>query len=352
MAALLKELRIHAEEKYLGIQTIETIYFGGGTPSLMNTEDIESIIKEINQYWYVIQDAEITLEANPDDLTEEVLSAWKETGINRLSIGIQSLYDDELIWMNRAHNTKEALSALDKARKAGFRQLTADFIYGSPFMTEERWTDTLQWISEQQIPHISCYALTVEPRTPLAKKKRTRFEIENENEKQSRQFLMLMEAMGKLGYEHYEISNFAQPGQRSRHNTAYWHGKHYLGIGPSAHSFNGNSRQWNIASNSKYIESIQNNIIPTETEILSKTQMINEYLLTHLRLKEGCSKSFISEKFGEYYLHTIQSLIKKYEVKGQLVIKDDGFMLTNEGKLFADAIAADLFFSEEKSELN
>ena len=349
---MLKEIEIHARENYLGTTSIETIYFGGGTPSLIQTTAIENIIKEINEYWTIQPNAEITLEANPDDLNETVLAEWKAIGINRLSIGIQSLYDDELNWMNRAHNAQEALTALNKARDAGFRQLTADFIYGGPLMTDERWSKTLEWIAEQQIPHVSCYALTTEPKTPLAKKKKTPLEIETENEKQSSQFLMLMDAMHKSGYEHYEISNFARAGQRSRHNTAYWHGKHYLGIGPSAHSFNGSSRQWNIASNSKYIKSIQTNIIPAEMELLSKTQMINEYLLTHLRLKEGCSKNSISEMFGENYLDKIEAALKKYKMKGQLVINEDSFMLTNEGKLFADAIAADLFFSEEKPELN
>lgn len=313
----------------------------------MHKEDIEKIINEIFMRWEVTNDAEITLEANPDDLNEDALASWKKTGINRLSIGIQSLYNDELTWMNRAHNADEALSALAKARHAGFRQLTADFIYGSPLMTDERWDETLRWIAETMIPHISCYSLTVEPRTPLAKKKRTTSEIETENEKQSRQFLRLMQAMEQSGYEHYEISNFAQHGQRSRHNTAYWHGKHYLGIGPSAHSFNGESRQWNIASNRKYIESLEQNVIPAEIEILSHTQKLNEYLLTHLRLKEGCSKNFIAENFGENYLAAIEQSLHEYEAKGQVLMNDYVFHLTNEGKLFADAIAADLFFMHE-----
>jgi oxygen-independent coproporphyrinogen-3 oxidase len=341
---------MQADKKYLGNEVIETIYFGGGTPSLMHNEDIQKIINEIYLRWEVMQDAEITLEANPDDLNDNALAAWKNSGINRLSIGIQSLYDDELSWMNRAHNGEEALNALGKARQAGFRQLTADFIYGSPLMTDERWRKTLQWIAKEEIPHISCYALTVEPRTPLAKKKRTHNELEIENEKQGKQFIMLMEAMHKSGYEHYEISNFALTGQRSRHNTAYWHGKHYLGIGPSAHSFNGKSRQWNIASNTKYIQSIDKNLIPAEIEILSNTQKINEYLLTHLRLQEGCSKKLIAENYGEKYLNTIETALTKYQQKGQLIITNEGFFLTNEGKLFADAIAGDLFFSEKISQ--
>jgi oxygen-independent coproporphyrinogen-3 oxidase len=313
----------------------------------MHNSDIEQILSTIQQYWPIAEGAEITLEANPDDLNETALACWKDIGINRLSIGIQSLYDDELCWMNRAHNAEEALSALAKARSAGFRQLTADFIYGSPLMTDERWAETLAWIAKEQIPHISCYALTVEPRTPLAKKKRTHTELEIENEKQGRQFLMLMEAMDKSGYEHYEISNFALPGERSRHNTAYWHGKHYMGIGPSAHSFNGKSRQWNIASNTKYIQSVQENIIPAEKEILSKTQALNEYLLTNLRLKEGCNKYFIAENFGKNYLNIIEKALTKYQQKGQLIVTNEEFLLTNEGKLFADAIAADLFFTDE-----
>jgi len=313
----------------------------------MQNQDLKAILDTIQENWSINPEAEITLEANPDDLNEKVLKLWQETGINRLSIGIQSLYDDELKWMNRAHNATEALSAIEKAKKAGFNQLTVDFIYGSEWMTDERWAKTLEWISKQQIPHISCYALTVEPKTPLAKKKRSILKVEEENEKQGRQFMMLMEAMNGAGYEHYEISNFALPGQRSRHNSGYWKGEYYLGIGPSAHSYNGVSRQWNIANNTKYIQEISNEIIPAEIETLSKTQKINEYILTNLRLKEGCDKERMTEHFGVEYLAQMEKNIKKYEDKGWIEVSAERFMLTDAGRLFADAIAADLFFSED-----
>jgi oxygen-independent coproporphyrinogen-3 oxidase len=316
----------------------------------MPAADITMILDKIRQYWQVDNNAEITLEANPDDLHEEALGAWKSIGINRLSIGIQSLYDDELAWMHRAHNAKEALNALEKAIKAGFRQLTADFIYGGELMSDERWQATLEWIASQKIPHISCYALTVEPKTPLAKRKRSTQELEAENEKQSRQFMMLMDAAAKSGYEHYEISNFALPGQRSRHNSAYWQGVAYMGIGPSAHSFDGDMREWNVSNNSKYIQSIQQGIVPSEKEALSKMQQLNEYLLTNLRRVEGCSINYITEKFGNEYAAELTPKILMYEEKGWMQRAGHDFQLTNKGKLFADAIALDLFFTEnEKS---
>jgi oxygen-independent coproporphyrinogen-3 oxidase len=289
---------------------------------------------------------EITLEANPDDLNDITLAQWKAIGINRLSIGIQSLYDDELKWMNRAHNAEEALTALAKARLAGFEKLSADFIYGGPLLSDEHWEKTLHWISEQKIPHISCYALTVESKTPLGKQKRTQAAIDVENEKQSRHFMMLMEFMEQTEYEHYEISNFALPNNRSKHNTAYWEGKPYLGLGPSAHSFDGKNRQWNIASNSKYIQSINQSIIPCEKETLTVSQQYNEYVMTRLRMADGLDMDTIEKKFGKKYaLHTSHK-INPYIKESRAEMNNNTIRLNKAGKLFADAIAADLFYME------
>jgi oxygen-independent coproporphyrinogen-3 oxidase len=346
IAALLKEAALHKEKNFLSNRSIQTIYFGGGTPSILRPDEIASIIDQVKNLWNMSADLEITLEANPDDLNETTLAQWKAIGINRLSIGIQSLYDDELKWMNRAHNAEEALTALAKARHAGFKKLSADFIYGGPLLSDERWKQTLEWIAKQQIPHISCYALTVEPKTPLGKLKRTQAAIDVENEKQSRHFMMLMDFMEQIEYEHYEISNFALPNNRSQHNTAYWEGKPYLGLGPSAHSFDGKNRQWNIASNSKYIQSINQSIIPCEIETLTVSQQYNEYVMTRLRMSDGLHLDTIKKVFGEKYaLHTSDK-INPFIENQRAIINHKTIRLTKAGKLFADAIAADLFYIE------
>jgi oxygen-independent coproporphyrinogen-3 oxidase len=345
ITALRKEITLQHEQNYLESATIETIYFGGGTPSILSVSAIELLLSVIYQHWTVHPDAEITLEANPDDLNENALRQWKSAGINRLSIGIQSLFEDELKWMNRAHSAAEALSALDKAMEAGFEKLSADFIYGSPLLTDERWAFTLNWLTEKKIPHVSCYALTIEPKTPFGKKPRTMAMIDAEQERQHHQFLMLIEAMEKAGYEEYEISNFSLPGKRSRHNTAYWDGKPYLGIGPSAHSYNGDSRQWNVSNNHTYMKAIAENRIPAEKEILTPLQQLNEYLMTSLRRSCGCNLNEIAEHWGENYATNIKETLPDYVKKGMMHISGSCFTLTRHGKLFADKIASDLFFT-------
>ncbi len=345
IAALLKELDLQSKENFISDPKIDSIYFGGGTPSLLNEKELEAILNAVGKWGSVNPQAEITLEANPDDLSETNLMSWKNTGINRLSIGIQSLYDDELKWMNRAHNADEALQAISKAQHAGFDKLSVDFIYGTPLLSDERWEKTLQWIGEQKIPHISCYALAIEPKTPLAKVKRTAAETEASEEKQSHQFGMLMDQMEAMSYEHYEISNFAQPGKRSQHNTSYWEGKPYLGIGPSAHSFNGKIRKWNIASNQKYIRAIGENKMPATSETLTEIQQLNEYVMTRLRMTEGIDITVIYNRFGEEYANVLDVAIRRHIEKGHVRQEDNRIILTKAGKYFADAIAADLFFN-------
>ncbi|MEK7227130.1 MAG: radical SAM family heme chaperone HemW, partial [Bacteroidota bacterium] len=267
IAGLLKEIDLipfpspQVEKGDVISERMETIYFGGGTPSLLNIEDLILIIEKIKTVFAVTADAEITLEANPDDITEKKLIDWKEAGINRLSIGIQSFFDEDLKWMNRAHTAKQAIDNL-KLATTQFNNITIDLIYGTPQLTNEKWKQNVDSAISLNIPHLSCYALTVEPKTPLDKMIR-QHQTENINpEKQSEQFLLLMQWMEEAGYEHYEISNFAKPGWRSRHNSSYWQGKNYLGIGPSAHSFNGAERQWNISNNNIYIESINRGTVP------------------------------------------------------------------------------------------
>lgn len=335
--ALLKEITL--QKDYLGNEPVKTIYIGGGTPSLLNTEDLVLIIEKSKKVFDVSADAELTLESNPDDITEEKLTGWKEAGINRLSIGIQSFFDEDLTWMNRAHNAQEAIDNLQLAIKQ-FNNITIDLIYGTPQLTNEKWKQNVDTAISLNIPHLSCYALTVEPKTPLDKMIRQQ-QSENINpEKQSEQFLLLMQWMEDAGYEHYEISNFARPGWRSRHNSSYWQGQHYIGMGPSAHSFNGVERKWNVSNNTMYIESINRGIIPSEKEVLTAVQQLNENIMISLRTMEGLNL----ERLDEISRDKLRAVSRKYIESGLMKSVSHSLILTKEGKLLADGIAADLFF--------
>jgi len=336
LVALLKEIEL--QKDYLGNEIVETIYFGGGTPSLLDISDLRSQIDKFRQTFTISDNAEITLEANPDDITEEKLSRWKETGINRLSIGIQSFFEEDLLWMNRAHNAKQAIDNLQLAIQQ-FNNITIDLIYGHPLLTNEKWNQNVEKVIALNIPHISCYALTVEPKTPLSKMIKEKKKEDIQQEKQAEQFLLLMQWLDAAAYEHYEISNFAKPGFRSRHNSSYWQGKKYLGLGPSAHSFNGESRQWNISNNNVYIESLEKNKIPFEKELLTPSQKINEYIMTALRTKEGLDL----DKMSEAVRRELRATSKKFIDSGKLILKENKLILSKEGKLFADGIAAELF---------
>ncbi|MBL7739255.1 MAG: radical SAM family heme chaperone HemW [Chitinophagaceae bacterium] len=338
VAALLKETALRQE--YFGGETVETIYFGGGTPSLLEMEQIRVLVKQVYTRFPVHENAEITLETNPDDITEEKLIDWKETGINRLSIGIQSFFEEDLRWMNRAHTAEQALGNLQLARNY-FENITIDLIYGTPGLTTEKWKQNVDTAIAMNIPHLSCYALTVEPKTPLQKLIRLGKAEDVNPDKQSEQFLLLMQWLADAGYEHYEISNFARPGFRSRHNSSYWRGKKYLGIGPSAHSYDGTSRQWNIPNNNIYIESLNKGMIPFEKEILTPVQKLNEYIMTSLRTSEGLD----IDKPGEKQGNEIIKKAEQYIERGLMLQEGNRFVLTKEGKLLADGIAADLFFT-------
>jgi oxygen-independent coproporphyrinogen III oxidase len=344
LQALLNEVELQSKANYLQGQTVETIYFGGGTPSILQIDELKQIMQQLQQHFSIDSSAEITLEANPDDITDEKLKGWKQLGINRLSIGIQSLFEDDLRWMNRAHTADEAKQVISKARAAGFDSFTVDLIYGTPGLTDEKWLYNLNWVLQQNINHLSCYALTVEEKTPLDKQIRQHEKQDVDPEQQSRQFLLLMDHLQKAGFEHYEISNFAKPGYRSKHNSSYWKGVHYLGLGPSAHSFNGSSRQWNVANNQLYIQSLKQGTIAFEKEELTPTQQLNEYIMTGLRLMEGCDLNYISERFGNNKSVQLKAAAASFENKGLLTATDSHLVLTKEGKLFADSIASDLFF--------
>lgn len=339
--AILKE--ISREAYKLKDQPVETIYFGGGTPSLLTEEELDYLTKMLFRSFDVSAGAEITFEVNPDDITRESLAAWKKSGINRLSIGVQSFRDEDLAWMNRAHNSREALNGILLAREAGFNNLTIDLIYGTPGLSDKAWEENVQKAISLGVPHLSCYALTVEPKTRLEKMIRTHQAADTDPEQQSRQFLLLMDWLRAAGYEHYEISNFARPGFRSRHNSAYWQGVPYLGFGPGAHSYNGKTRSWNVANNALFMQGIEKDIPVSEEEVLTTSNRINEYIMTSLRTAEGMDMRKISDEYGDEYAKAVGDRIGKYQSSGQLIQENGVFRLTNEGKLFADGIAADLF---------
>ena len=325
-------------------EIISTLYFGGGTPSILDINDLQLLFTALKKRFVFADDIEITLEANPDDITDIKLQEWKKAGINRLSVGIQSFLDEELKWMNRIHTATESLICIAKIREAGFTNFSVDLIYGSPLLADDDWKRNVEIVIEKNIPHISCYALTVEPKTALDKMIALHKKEPVDAEKQARQFLLLMDWMEQAGYEHYEISNFAKPGLRSKHNSSYWMGEPYYAFGPAAHSFNGKSRKWNIANNTSYIQSLEQDMIPSEVETLTETQQLNEYIMTSLRTMEGLDLDYVKEKFGKDKSNKVLAASNKYERTGKVRSVNSKIILTKEGKLFADGIAADLFF--------
>ena len=326
-------------------EKIDTIYFGGGTPSLLSAAELKPIFEALHKKFSIAENAEITLEANPDDINSSILTQWQHAGINRLSLGVQSFVETELAWMNRAHHANESLESIHRIRDADFTNFSVDLIYGSPLQSNDELKKNLEIIFNEQVPHISCYALTVETKTALHKMIDQKRTAPVDAEKQAVQFLLLMDHMKENGYEHYEISNYAKPGMRSKHNSSYWQGKPYYGFGPSAHSFDGkNNRRWNIANNTQYIQSLQKDMIPFEEEILTATQQANEYIMTSLRTIEGLDMQLLKINFGKTNYESLRSTGKKYIDSGKLILENDRLILTKEGKLFADGIAADLFF--------
>lgn len=332
----MKEIAL--QKDYLGGEIVETIYFGGGTPSLLEPAELRSLLDALYHHFPVSASPEITLECNPDDVAAATLETWSRLGINRLSLGIQSFFEEDLRWMNRAHTAEQALQALDLVL-AYFPNTTADLIYGTPYLTDGKWEANVNRMLDRKMPHLSCYALTVEPQTLLHKKISKGQSPDVDPDRQARQFLLLMDWLSKAGYEHYEISNFARPGFRSRHNGSYWEGKKYLGLGPSAHSFDGTSRQWNPAHNGQYIEALEKGMLPFEKEILSPVQQVNEYIMTGLRTIEGLDLN----RIPALYRDSIRAESMTYQQSGHLVLRDEKLLLTQTGKLLADGIASDLF---------
>ena len=338
--ALVKELELRKDE--FKNQMVETIYFGGGTPSLLTKDEIELIINSVYKNYKVVENPEITLEANPDDLSKEQISSLANTEINRLSIGIQSFFEDDLKLMNRAHNAKEAKQCLDEATKH-FQNISVDLIYGIPGLSNERWIENIETVLSYNIPHISSYALTVEPKTALEAFIKKGVIKNVDDDLAQEQFHILIEKLEAAGFVHYELSNFGKPEYFSKNNSAYWLGKPYLGIGPSAHSFNGNERGWNVRNNSKYIKSLEQNIVPIETETLSITDKYNEYVMTGLRTVWGVSLEKVEQDFGQQYKNYLLEHSQKHINEHLLYLDNNKLLVTKKGKFLSDGIASDLF---------
>ena len=345
--ALAKEIGMRKNELHESArgdnEIIETIYFGGGTPSVLSNDEIIFLISEVYKNYKVSANPEITLEANPDDLSAERILELSKSPINRLSIGIQSFYEDDLKMMNRAHNSAEAKKCLEEATKY-FDNISLDLIYGIPGMSDEMWKQNIETALSFGVPHISSYALTVEPKTALSKLIQTGKIAEPQDEATSNHFMILVDTLQKNGFIHYELSNFGKENYFSKNNSAYWLGKKYIGIGPSAHSYDGEKRGWNIANNSLYIKAIQNNELPIETETLTVSDRYNEYIMTGLRTIWGVSLERIEKEFGLEYLEYLKKQAQKFLNDDLLSIENNILKPTPKGKFLTDGIASDLFY--------
>lgn len=340
LKAMKKEIEL--QKDYL-TSPLLSIYFGGGTPSLLTVDEIESLLEEVQKNFKVEPDAEVTLEANPDDLSPSKLKELLETGINRLSIGVQSFFNEDLLYMNRAHDEKQALSSIKSAQDAGFNNISIDLIYGTPTLTDKNWQANLKQFDELKVLHLSAYCLTVEPKTALAHLIKKGSMPDIDENRSNKQFKILMDKMKSIDFIHYEISNFAKEGFISRHNSSYWLKEKYLGIGPSAHSYNGETRSWNVANNNEYIRSIEKGEPCYQTETLSTTAKYNEYIMTSLRTIWGCDLDQVLSCFKEEaFTHCLKEA-EKYIESGMIDKKDNKLTLTGKGMFIADKIASDLF---------
>ena len=331
------------QKDYLQNESISTIYFGGGTPSLLNNSDLKNIFENVFSTFKIEEDAEITLEANPDDLKIDKIRELSDSPINRLSIGIQSFFDDDLQFLNRSHSSNQASEAIFNAHKQGLSNISIDLIYGIPTLTDKKWKENIKIAIDSGVQHISAYSLTVEANTAFdlfIKKGRIKAP---EEEQAARQFEILMDTMNNQGFIHYEISNFCKEGFFSRHNSNYWKQQKYLGLGPSAHSFDLDSRQWNVANLQQYIQSINAGNIPFEKEILTASQKYNEYIMTGLRTIWGVNLKEVKLKFGEEFLSYLNKNSRKYITDKTMELKENALILTEKGKFLADGIASDLF---------
>lgn len=341
LIALFTEITL--QKNYLSNESISTIYIGGGTPSLLSIGEIKSILDHLKNNFTIIPNAEITIELNPDDITIPYAEGLIQTGINRVSVGIQSFFDDDLKLLNRRHNVQQATDSINFLKQIGFTNISADLIYGLPGMTLERWNENLTKMFQLNIQHISAYLLSVEAGTVFANfLEKGKITLQSD-EQSFLQFKTLINETKQYGFVHYEISNFAKENYFSIHNSAYWHQKKYLGLGPSAHSYNINSRQWNVSDIKKYLEAINKNTIPCTVEVLTDTDKFNDYIMTSLRTKEGIELEFIKNNFGAEKFSFVLKAAEKFEKSGHLVITKNNIVLTDEGMFISDRIISDLF---------
>lgn len=328
-------------------QQIGSIYFGGGTPSVLPAAALQKIFNTLTQHFSIAHDAEITLEANPDDLDAKKISDFRQLPINRFSIGIQSFFNEDLIWMNRAHNAGEAETCVKRSQDAGFENLSIDLIYGYPLLTNDKWLRNINKAVELETPHISAYSLTVEPKTALAHAIRRGKQVPLNDEQSADQFETLINKTGLAGFEHYEISNFAQPGKYAVHNTNYWRGVPYLGIGPSAHGFDGTNRYLNIANNATYLSLLTDGKLAETVEELNQYDRFNEYIMTALRTMWGVDLTQIANVYGKFFVNDTLKNIRPFLERNWLQQQENILRLTPDGKFFADYIASELFLSPE-----
>jgi oxygen-independent coproporphyrinogen-3 oxidase len=341
LEAIGQEIRL--QKDYLDSKHLETIYFGGGTPSLLITTEIQKLLETVSQYFTIDTNAEITLEANPDDLSKEKVIQLRQSPVNRLSIGIQSFYEPHLQYMHRAHTATEAATCVKQAQDAGFDNLTIDLIYGIPHPDHSVWEADLQKATELDVSHLSAYCLTIEPQTVFGKWVKQKKIALIDEDHSAAQFELMLNRLEAANFEQYEISNFAKQGKYARHNSGYWLQKPYLGVGPSAHSYNGVTRQYNVANNTRYLQAIAENTIPCTIETLTSSEQINDYLLTSLRTKWGTDLRLVKDQWKYDLFGANQKLILEYQQKGFLKVENNILTLTKTGRLLADEITAMLF---------
>lgn len=342
--AICKEIKL---KQHRITNQVSSIYFGGGTPSVLSSASLGKIFDTLIDCFSISANAEITIETNPDDLDAKKIADLRKLPINRFSIGIQSFFEEDLVWMNRAHNADEAVSCIKRSQDAGFENLSIDLIYGYPLLTDEKWYANIGKAIELQTPHISAYSLTVEAKTALANAIAKGKQSNVSDEQSASQFLDLTKKLQHAGFEHYEISNYALPGKYAIHNTNYWRGVSYLGIGPSAHGFDGQNRYINVANNAKYLSLLADNNLAETVEELSQTDRFNEYIMTSLRTMWGLDLQKIASDFGELFETETRKQMKPFVEKGQLRLDGNYIKLTANGKLFADGIAAELFVDDD-----
>ncbi len=348
ISAILREAELRRSEIEAG--ALQSLYLGGGTPSVLPPDELKRLLEGLFALYEFDSDAEITLEANPDDLSAERLSALKLTPLNRLSIGIQSFHNRDLHWMNRAHDAEQARQCLKLAAEAGFDQLSADLIYGIPGQSDEAWRANIRELCSYGVSHLSAYALTLEHGTALAHSVRKGAEAPPDDEQAERQFRILLEEAERAGLEHYEISNFCLHGAYARHNSSYWNAQSYLGLGPSAHSFNGVKRSWNIQHNIKYVTFLERGELPIESEVLSAAEQLNERIMTGLRSTWGLDFRAVEQDFGPQVIDQLRSSALPWLQRELLLEREQHWFLSKAGRVFADRVASDLFLVDEEAQ--